>query len=147
MAGTEEIRRVEALRARLEGFREGEALAGAGIDALRLGLEKACARVNAAQPEARGADRLNPQHWGYALYVYFRDRIIVRCTILPVTEAKPEPILLRVDVATDNLRSLARLSLERTGPASTEWRTDGLSIEAETFFLELLERYAGSWAG
>lgn len=135
------------LRARLDAFRETEALAGAGIDELRSGLERACARVNGTRPEATGADRLNPQHWGYALYVYFRDRILIGCTILPVVEADPQWILLRIDVNTDSTRRApATLTLERTAPARAEWRSEGRAIDPETFFLDLLERYASKWA-
>lgn len=147
MPGPELGKRGRNLRARLDALREAEALAGAGIDELHAGLERACARVNDARPETSGADRLNPQHWGYSLYVHFRDRIVIACTILPVTEPSPHRTLLQVEVSVNYPRPLMILTLERTSPAAAEWRAHGVRIDPEVFFLDLLDRYAGRWIG
>lgn len=147
MTAPDHSRRGRELSARLDAFRETEALAGAGVDELHSCLESACAGVNAARPEASGPDRLNAQHWGYAFYVYFRDRILISCTILPVAEPNPDWVLLRVEVTTDSTRrARATLTLERTSPARAEWRFEGRAIDPETFFLDLIEGYASIWS-
>ena len=145
MAAPDFAKRAVELRARLDAFREMEALVGSAVDELFVGVKQACAHVNAARPDACGAERLNPQHWGYSLYVYFRDRILINCAILPVNPPSPGASLLKVEVSINQSRPLKFLTLERSAPASVEWRSEGHPIDPEEFFLELMERYANTW--
>lgn len=147
MADPDFKNRAHELRARLDAFRETEALAGVAVDELFTGLKRACACVDAPRPELSGADRLNPQHWGYGLYVYFRDRILIGCTILPADTSEPRKNLLHAEVSMEYPRPLKILTLERTAPSSAEWKSEGRRIEPEAFFLDLLEGYADRWAG